>query len=1280
MFSFLGNHDFVQSRLNMGAMQPSMVQAQTPRNSVSPIILNPNKSYSTSAIMFSRAQSNTIYTQPGFYSPVHTPQNWQMPGKRREVMQWCRYWYDNEPKVAAAIDFYCFTPDMQVLMADGGQKSISSVKTGDFVRSHDGSINKVVRAYQRETTEELLKIKVAGVTKFTKCTKGHEFLTEKNGQIVFVQAQELKVGDYLLSPTGYTDNASDVDKKFIFRKILKISKFNYTGLVYDLEISNSHSYVANRVAVHNSNFPMNGFETQCDDSKIKLYFDNLNKKFNMDYWTIVISKELFMLGDVFPFTEIKCPACRGGGINENGEICDHPGGTYSKITVMNPDTIDVQNSIISADEPIITLMPDEQLRRIVWTKQPRQHYDRIPDYVKSLILANKPIPLSSDSVSHLKHNASPYADYGQSIIKRLFKILAYKDKLMTAQWIVADRLILPIRIVKVGDSDRPAGAADIADIQNQLAAVAKDPNLTLVTHHAVDYDWYGCVTIDDNNNKVLCKDGIKKYTELTPLDQIATWNQTSGKVEYQNYINKLEFKLKPWAKAFVIGNRHWTLKTTPNHRNYMMDGTVKRSDELEEGDILLPPTSWKWDGSIPLESPHKLVDEFSKMTLHEFCRFAGFFVSEGHVKKEGNKNLSPDKQIQCFGITQNLDSPVYSEIKSLFEKFFPNHWVSIDDRQKTACHQFMVGNADLARWLASQFGIDCYSKKLPDWMLDLPTNYLQTIYDAMYAGDGTKGRTRYTSSSDKLRDQVCEIMIKMGQSPRISIEEYKTKYGNGKINRITSATEFFLDKFRITKVEEVAYDGDMWGLEMPNKNFFILAGNQIILTGNTSGKVLQLSNEYELINKEILQGLMINEALLSGEMAGYQGVAMGAEFMVRRLETWRTQLARWIEDKIYSRIARMRALAGDESFIDADATKELESIDEDIEEPVYKIPKIKWNDMNVRDAASKMQIYMQLHDKQVISTETLCEHFGFDYDHELERIRFETATQQFTTQAAGPGGAPGGGMGMDMGMGGDMGAGGMPPPDSGVPTPGGPGGAPGTPTPMPEGGAGGMPAPSGAAASAQGPGLGGSQGKVLSKGRASKNVPDEEAVQPTMVRLTSLEQIMYKNLLSIPVPFKKWIQFPLGKYKADFAIPAIKLAIECDGDYWHQQPQARAHDLMRDKELANYGWQVLRFSEDQLKQNEEGIRHALAANIRECWQRALDLQKKAHKRLQAAASKEYTKERSARDIVDGFLRTHGALLITDDFIANAYELDTLTQDRIETISCEEKMVEKYGEA
>lgn len=677
------------------------------------------------------ANSQVIFTQPQFYSPLHTPQNWQIPSKRREVMQWCRYFVENEPKVAAAIDFY-------------------------------------------------------------------------------------------------------------------------------------------------SAFPMNGFKLECENSSIKSHFDHFAKVMDLHGWAKKISREYYMIGDVFPFAEIACDTCGGSGVTRRGKTCRHEGGSFSRIVILNPDWIDVQTNVLARD-PVITLLPDDELKRIVWSKNPKPIYDKIPDNIKKLISAGRPIPLSNDSVSHLAFNPYPYGVYGTSLIRRLFKMLSYKDKLMTAQWIIAERLILPIRVVKVGDAERPAGPADIADVQQQLAQVSNDPNLTLVTHHAFAYDWIG-----------------------------------------------------------------------------------------------------------------------------------------------------------------------------------------------------------------------------------------------------------------------------------------------------------------------------------------------------TNGRVLQLSNEFDLINKEILQGLMLNESLLSGEMGGYQSAAIGAEALIARMESWRIDLATWIEERVFKPIAQMKG------FLDESKSKELGY-------PVWIYPKIKWNDLNLRDDTQQKQIWMSLFDKQVISTMTLCEKMGVNYDQEVERLRFEAAAMTFGQ--GGMGGMGGAGAagdpmgGGDMGMGGGAAGGmdaGMDPAAGGMPPAGAP---PGGGMDMGMGAPGGAPPGTGGGAAAGG----GSQGKVLRKGRKGiaeqqQEVPEEGDVQPN-IKLTSLEQSLRKMLVEMRLPFPIGIQYKLGPYKADFAVPPIRLAIEADGDYWHNSKESQVKDAKRDATLQGYGWTILRFSEMELKERQPDVRKAILVQVRKCWERALNEQKRQQQSAQkAAASNVYLKK------------------------------------------------------
>src|SRR5579862_1932962 len=54
--------------------------------------------------------NNTTYTAPNFYTPFTQPQASQIPTNRKEIYTWAQWMYDNEPVLAAGIDFYSDFP------------------------------------------------------------------------------------------------------------------------------------------------------------------------------------------------------------------------------------------------------------------------------------------------------------------------------------------------------------------------------------------------------------------------------------------------------------------------------------------------------------------------------------------------------------------------------------------------------------------------------------------------------------------------------------------------------------------------------------------------------------------------------------------------------------------------------------------------------------------------------------------------------------------------------------------------------------------------------------------------------------------------------------------------------------------------------------------------------------------------------------------------------------------------------------------------------------------
>ena len=474
----------------------------------------------------STASAGIVYGQPQFFSPVHTPINWQIPSKRLEIYQWCRFFYENEPKVASSIDFY-------------------------------------------------------------------------------------------------------------------------------------------------SSYPMNDYEHECKEPSVKNHFDKLKKKLELSKWLRLMSHEIHKLGDCFPFIEIECEHCHGVG-RVGDEICEHEGGTVRRIVILNPDYVEVYSTSIDP-EPMIALKPDEELINMVQRKTPG--YERLTPEVRALVSAGQPIYLDNRNVSHLMYGQGGYNKYGVGMVRRLFPILSYKTKLMVAQWIVAERLIVPIKIVKVGSDERPAGPADIAAVQSQLAQTANDPNLTIVTHHAFELNWEGAagkvLTLSNEfefinqeildgmmiNNallngegpcyhpdvEILTENGWKYYDEVFDDEKLGTFNPLTGELEFQDYLNKI---VKHYDDEMVrFKTNKIEMLVTKNHRMYVRERTSKDGEEAYSNWKVVAAENVKyrskfracvegWKGDVPEEYKDGIRVGKKIVDIESFIAFVGYYISEGWANQK----------------------------------------------------------------------------------------------------------------------------------------------------------------------------------------------------------------------------------------------------------------------------------------------------------------------------------------------------------------------------------------------------------------------------------------------------------------------------------------------------------------------------------------------------------------------------------------------------------------------------------------------------------------------
>ena len=83
---------------------------------------------------------------------------------------------------------------------------------------------------------------------------------------------------------------------------------------------------------------------------------------------------------------------------------------------------------------------------------------------------------------------------------------------------------------------------------------------------------------------------------------------------------------------------------------------------------------------------------------------------------------------------------------------------------------------------------------------------------------------------------------------------------------------------------------------------------------------------------------------------------------------------------------------------------------------------------------------------------------------------------------------------------------------------------------------------------------------------------------------TSIEIAVQEVLDILNIEYEA--QKPIGKYIADFYIPAQNLIIECDGDYWHSLPDVKKRDKQKDKYLRKQGYTVKRLPEKVIKNDK----------------------------------------------------------------------------------------------
>ena len=373
---------------------------------------------------------------------------------------------------------------------------------------------------------------------------------------------------------------------------------------------------------------------------------------------------------------------------------------------------------------------------------------------------------------------------------------------------------------------------------------------------------WGCY---DEKTEVLTKDGFKFFKDVNLNDEIATLNE-NGELEYNKPTDYFSYVYN--GKMYRLKHRGVDIKVTPNHNLYVSKGSYyngnknneKRTYEFE---LTNPDTYFGkdkrfkkgciWTGQEPNETfkiptysyTNKTKSKKGKIynrtyningpdiNIVHFLRFLGFYVAEGCVSHGKGHGSS----IHVAYNPYDEEEIVNELIKNI--GFVP---------KQSSIGVKIFSCAPLGVWLKNNCGHLSYNKKCPSFIKNLPPKYIEEFLKYLYIGDGHKAKTSniLTTTSEKLKDDVCELLLKAGYTfrvkeiDRIGKENKYNIISKRKVYEINWLKNTFveIDNSKVNKVNNffegwIDYSGFVYCVTVKNHILYIRRNGKGCWCGNS---------------------------------------------------------------------------------------------------------------------------------------------------------------------------------------------------------------------------------------------------------------------------------------------------------------------------------------------------------------------------------------------------------------------------------------------------------------
>ena len=354
-------------------------------------------------------------------------------------------------------------------------------------------------------------------------------------------------------------------------------------------------------------------------------------------------------------------------------------------------------------------------------------------------------------------------------------------------------------------------------------------------------------TCFDEQTEVLTDEGWKSFADLHRAELILTLNPQNGKAEFQRPVAHQEFDYDGFMFGFESSSLSFLL--TPDHRQwaktrgsqgYRFYGTWQIANKT----FLVKTASEGWQGTIPSSIEISGFDFSQRLSNQTGDDYGTRTSSVSAIKLDNQEEIRALALLCVYYATEGSLSKgegegivIYGdhvdEVEKIAKTLGLKTHVYVDRRN--GCPRVIVhGGKRISRFFEEECGKGAQNKKLPVWVLNLPSDWLEEIWDVLVKTDGhaqkSSGTEYLITTSKTLADQAQEILCKIGRGSRI--RKNRTVEGRLQTYSVCRKTRNQTYVNRRSKIEGRHYKGRVYCVSTENGIVFVRRNGKPHFSGN----------------------------------------------------------------------------------------------------------------------------------------------------------------------------------------------------------------------------------------------------------------------------------------------------------------------------------------------------------------------------------------------------------------------------------------------------------------